>query len=109
LPSNIPSYQRFVLLGFLDFDYGGDINNKKYTSTYVFNIGLGAISWSYKKQPTISLSTTKEKYRAMIVAAQDAIWLKNIMKKIGLAQSNPTRIYLDNQSAISLAKNPIYH
>jgi len=38
----------FVLLGFSDSNYGGDKDDKKSTSTYIFSIGLGVISWDSK-------------------------------------------------------------
>ena len=63
--SKLPS---FVLSGFLDSNYGADRDDRKSTSAYVFNIGSSAISWASKKQPTVSLSTTKFEYRAMSVA-----------------------------------------
>jgi len=44
--SRLPS---LVLLGFIDSDYGGDRDDRKLTSAYVFRIGLGAISWASKK------------------------------------------------------------
>lgn len=72
----------FVLFGFSNYNYGGDKDDRKSTSSYVFSSGSGVISWSYKKQPKITLSTTKEKYRAMKVVAHNAIWLKNILKEI---------------------------
>jgi len=39
----------FVLSGFSDSDYGGDIDDRKPTSTYVFSIGSGVMSWASKK------------------------------------------------------------
>ena len=42
-------FPSFVLSGFINFDYGGDRDDRKSTSTYVCSIGLGAISWASKK------------------------------------------------------------
>ena len=70
----------FVLLGFSYYDYGGDRDDRKSTSTYVFRIGSGAISWASKNQPTTALSTIEAKYRVMSLTAQEAIWLRHIMK-----------------------------
>jgi len=75
----------------------------------VFSIGSGAISWASKKQPTISLSTIEAEYRAMSVAAQEAIWLRHILKEIGYEQGGSLLIYSNNQSSISSAKNPMFH
>ena len=32
-----------------------------------------------------------------------------MLKHLGFPQENPTEIYIDNRSAITLAKNPVYH
>lgn len=58
----------FVLLRFLDSNYGGNRDDRKLTSSYVFSIGSSAISWAYKKQPTAALSTIEAKYHAMSLA-----------------------------------------
>ena len=105
-------YSRLPLIflsRYTDSDYGGDRYDKKSTSAYVFSIGLGAISWASKKQPTISLSITEAEYRAISIAAQEAIWLRHLLKEIGYEQSGSSLICSDNQSAISLAKNPMFH
>jgi len=49
----------------------------------VFSIGSGAISWESKKQPTTTLSTTEVEHHAMLVVAQEAIWLRHLLKEIG--------------------------
>ncbi|PNX87561.1 copia-type polyprotein, partial [Trifolium pratense] len=52
------------LLGWSDSDYAGDLDDKKSTSGYVFMLETGAISWSSKKQPIVTLSTTEAEYVA---------------------------------------------
>jgi len=91
--SRLPS---FFLFGYTDSDYGGDKDDRKSTFAYVFSIGSGAISWASKKQSTISLSTTEAEYRAMFVVAQEAIWLRHILKEIRYEQGGSLLIYSDN-------------
>jgi len=43
------------LIGWSDSNYVGDIDDRKSTSEYVYMIGNGAISWSSKKEPILSL------------------------------------------------------
>jgi hypothetical protein len=45
--------------GWTDSDYAGDVNDRKSTSGDAFKLGSGAISWSSKKQPIVTLSTTE--------------------------------------------------
>ena len=46
------------LIGFTDSDYAGDIEDRKSTSGYVFMMSAGAVAWSSRKQPIVTLSTT---------------------------------------------------
>ena len=45
----------------------------------------------------------------MSSATCEAFWLRRILKDIGEKQTKPTKLHCDNQSAIKLAHNPIYH
>lgn len=56
------------LAGYSDSDWAGNPDDRKSTTGYVFNIGSGPISWSSKKQPTVSLSSTKAEYKALCSA-----------------------------------------
>ena len=38
-----------------------------------------------------------------------AIWLRNLLQELRLSQEEPTKIFVDNKSAIALAKNPVFH
>ena len=97
------------LVGYSDSDYAGDLDDRKSTSGHVFLLNSGAISWSSKKQPVVTLSTTEAEYVAADSCACQAVRLRRLLKEIRCQQQGPTLIYCDNSSAIKLSKNPMLH
>ena len=93
------------LFGYSDGDCAGDTETRRATSGYVIQFGSGTISWSSREQSTGSKSTTEAEYVSLSSAAQEAIWLRRLMKDLGRQMDAPTTIYEDNQGAIELAKN----
>ena len=96
-------------VGFSDADWGGSLDDRKSTSGYMFQIGGTAISWRSNKQSCVALSTAEAEYVALAAAAQEAIWLQQLVSDILIEPIEETEIYEDNQSAICLAKNPQFH
>jgi len=101
--------QDLHLHGYSDADWGSDITTSKSVSGYLFYLSGGVISWSSKKQSSVALSSTEAEYMALAHAAQEAIWLRSLQHELGFQGPSPTTIFEDNQSAIALAKNPVYH
>ena len=99
----------FVLFGYSDADWAGDLVSRKSTSGYLFRIGGATVSWKSKRQSIVALSSTEAEYVALCSAAQEAVWLRNLLTDINQAQHNATTIHEDNQGAISLARNPNNH
>ncbi|PKA55902.1 Retrovirus-related Pol polyprotein from transposon TNT 1-94 [Apostasia shenzhenica] len=97
------------LIGFSDNDYAGDIDDRKSTSGFVFMMCSGAVSWSSKKQPIVTLSTTEAEFVAATACACQAIWLRKVLKILQFKQVGATTIFCDNNSAIKLSKNPVLH
>lgn len=95
--------------GYSDGDWDGDKDNCKSTSGYMFQISGAVISWRSKKQTCVALSTAKTEHMALASAAQEAIWMQQLLTDLRNPPSEPTRIFGDNQSAICLAKNPQFH
>eukprot|EP00253_Pinus_taeda_P024830 PITA_24830 len=93
--------------GFVDADWVGDLDHRRSTSGYVFNLFGGAVSWMSKKQSVVALSTTEVEYMAATHASKEAVWLQRLCSSMGLVQG-AIRIDCDSQSAIFLAKNPAY-
>ena len=96
-------------MGYSDADWAGDVQDRRSTSGNVFLLGGGAITWSSRKQSSVALSTVEAEYMALSVATQEAIWLRHLQEELGVTNTGPNLIYEDNQGAISMAKNPVFH
>jgi len=95
--------------GYTDSDYAGDQDDRKSISGYVFMMNSSAISWSSKKQPVVTLSTTEAEFIAAASSACQVVWLRRILKSLTHVLSGPTVVYCDNISAIRLSKNPVMY
>ncbi|KAM1534001.1 hypothetical protein ACFX10_007845 [Malus domestica] len=73
------------LKGYSDSDYAGDLDDRKNTSRYLFMLSSGAVCWSSKKQPMVTLSTTEAEFIVAASCACQAIWLRRIMKELDQA------------------------
>ncbi|PRQ17740.1 putative RNA-directed DNA polymerase [Rosa chinensis] len=97
------------LEAFTDSDYAGDVDDRKSTSGYIFMFSDGAVSWSSKKQPVVTLSTTEAEFIAAAYCACQGVWMRRIFKRLGHTQRGCTTVYCDNSSTIKLSKNPVMH
>jgi hypothetical protein len=94
--------------GFVDADWAGDMDRRRSTSGYVFNLFGGEINWMSKRQSTVTLSTIEVEYMKATHAIKEAVWLQILCSSIGLVQQ-VVRIDCDSQSEIFLAKIMTYH
>ena len=72
-------------------------------------IAGGAVSWSSRLQTITALSTTEAEYVAAVDAGKDVVWMRQLLAELGFTLSAPSVLCMDNQSAISVAKNPEHH
>ena len=99
----------YRLVGYSDSDWAGDVDDRKSTTGSVFFMGETAFTWLSKKQAIVTLSTCEAEYVAATSCVCDAIWLRSLLKELGWPQGEPTKVYVDNKSAMELAKNPVFH
>ena len=45
----------------------------------------------------------------MAAATSEIVWLKALIEEIGFIVSTPIQLHCDNQSAIHIASNPVFH
>lgn len=97
------------LLAFSDADYAGDIETRRSTSGSVFKLGGNTVSWRSQKQKVVALSTTESEFIAAAQTIKELIWLHRLIFEITKQKVTKPKLYLDNQSAIRLLKNPEFH
>ncbi|GJZ80925.1 retrovirus-related pol polyprotein from transposon TNT 1-94 [Tanacetum coccineum] len=102
------SRKEVVLEGFFYSDYGGCLDSGKSTTGYVFTVGGTSVSWMSRIQKCVAMSTTEAEYMAIAEAGKELVWLKNFLEELDRAQTECV-LFCDNQSAIHLAKNPVFH
>ena len=100
---------RCSLIGYSDADWANDLDTRRSTSGYVFQINGSTVSWCSKRQSCVTRSSTEAEYVALSHATQEIIWLRRLFKDIGEKQEQPSIMNEDNQGAIELSRNPRFH
>ncbi|GJV48150.1 putative ribonuclease H-like domain-containing protein [Tanacetum coccineum] len=103
-----PRVSSFDLESYSDSDYAGANLDRKSTTGGCQFLGKRLISWQYKKHTIMATSTTKAEYVVAASCCGQVLWIQNQMLDYGFNFMN-TKIYIDNESTISIVKNPVYH
>lgn len=67
------------------------------------------VSWNSKKQQTVARSSTEAEYRAIANATAKVLWLKSLLKEMGIPVTLRTKLWCDNVGATYLTANPVFH
>ncbi|WMV18984.1 hypothetical protein MTR67_012369 [Solanum verrucosum] len=91
-----------------DSDWGGSTGDMKSTSGYCFTFGSGCFSWCSKRQEIGAQSPVEAEFIAAATVNQ-ALWVRKILISLQLEQEKSTEILVDNQAAIAISKDPVFH
>ncbi|XP_015166937.1 uncharacterized mitochondrial protein AtMg00810-like [Solanum tuberosum] len=72
-------------------------------------VGGNLVSWRSKKQSVVSRSSVESEYRAMSQSTCEIIWIHHLLTEIGIKHYTPAKLWCDNQAALHIASNPVYH
>ncbi|KAL2326902.1 hypothetical protein Fmac_020329 [Flemingia macrophylla] len=95
--------------GFSDADWATCIDSRHSVTGYCFFIGNSLVSWKTKKQPTVSRSSSEAEYRALASATCELQWITHLLRDLQTSLSKPSLLYCDNNSALHIAANPVFH
>ena len=97
-----PLELRFMAVA--DSNYGTDKLLRRSVTGGIYTMGGSIIGWTSKAQNHTTLSSSEAEYAALATAAQELVFVNNIINDIGVAVQ-PGMILGDNEGALALVKN----
>jgi hypothetical protein len=92
-----------------DADWAGCPDSRRSTAGYCVFLGDNLVSWSSKRQTTVSRSSAEAEYRAVAHAVAETCWLRQLLQELHAPISSATIVYCDNVSAVYMTTNPVHH
>jgi len=97
------------LKAYSDADRAECQDTRRSMSGYCVFLGDSLVSWSSKRQATVSRSSAEAEYRGVANAAAECCWIRNLLQELHVPITKATVIYCDNISAVYLSENPVHH
>jgi hypothetical protein len=98
-----------LVSAFSDADWAGCVDDRRSTGGFAVFFGPNLVSWSARKQPTVSRSSTEAEYKSLANATAEMIWIQRLLTELGISHSPVAWLWCDNLRAKYLSANPVFH
>jgi len=92
-----------------DADWAGCPDTRRSTSGFCIFLGSSLISWSSKRQNTVSRSSVEAEYRAIANAVSECSWIRHLLGELLCRVPSATVAFCDNISSVYMSRNPVHH
>ena len=90
-----PKGNDLTLIAYSDTNWAGCVDDRKSISGTMFFLGSYLVSWSSKKQSSVSLSTIEAEYIAATTCCTQILWMKQTLQDIHVTCNEPIPILCD--------------
>ncbi|XP_075088144.1 secreted RxLR effector protein 161-like [Nicotiana tabacum] len=99
----------FSIQVYCDSDWGSCPDSRRSVTGFYILLGGSLVCWKSKKQPVVSLSSAEAGYRSLSKVVTEVTWLTRLLADFGLTVISSNHVYCDNQAAIHIGKNHVFH
>ncbi|GKD43908.1 ribonuclease H-like domain-containing protein, partial [Tanacetum coccineum] len=97
------------LVAYLDADWAGCPTTRRSTSSYCVFLGNNLLSWSSKRQLTLSRSSAEAEYCGVANTITETCWLQNLLRELHTPLNFATLVYYDNINDVYLSCKPVQY
>jgi hypothetical protein len=98
-----------LVTAFSDADWTGCVDDRRSTGSFAIFFGPNLVSWSARKQATVSRSSTEAEYKALANATIELIWVEAVLGELGVSLKEKPCLWCDNLGATYLSVNSIFY
>nr|GEU75131.1 ribonuclease H-like domain-containing protein [Tanacetum cinerariifolium] len=97
------------LTTYTDADWSGYPITRRSTSGYFVFLSDNLLSWSAKRQATLSHSSVEAEYRGIANVVAETAWIGNLLCGLHTPLFTANLVYCDNVSIVYMSANPVQH